>query len=76
VRRSKVARRTTTKERTFITHLNNSKWSKDEIGFNLDGSKMKKKQIQQANKAVPAKKKGSKFDEKQEKLIETVESTI
>ena len=42
VRRSKLAKQQTkTKERTFITHLNLAAWSKDKIGFNTDGSRIK-----------------------------------
>lgn len=71
VRRSKMAKQTTTKQRTFITHLNQNKWSKDDIGFNMDGSKIKKKQMKEG----PSKRL-LKFDEKQEQLFETIEFTI
>ena len=74
VRRSKLAKKTTTKERTFITHLNLAAWSKEKIGFNVDGSRIKIPKSQQNR--PPPKKKLSKIDEKQEQMVAIVETLI
>ena len=42
VERSKLAAgKSRTKERTFISHLNDTAWTHDKLAFNMDGSKMK-----------------------------------
>lgn len=75
VRRSKLANQATqVKERTFITHMNLALWTKEKVGFNTDGSRIKIPKAQQ-NKPAP-KKKTSKIDEKQEQMIEILEMMI
>ena len=69
-----MAQHKTFKSRTFITHLNLVKWSKEKIGFNIDGSKMKIPKSQQ-NKP-PQKASKSKVDQKREQLLENVEFLI
>ena len=51
-----------------------TKWTKDKIGFNTDGSKIKLSKAEQ-NK-FPQKKKTSKVDEKYEYMSEIVEFLI
>ena len=61
-----MATMTTVKYRAFLTHLSTSKYSKDELGFNLDGSKTKKK----AKEAAAKKKTLTKVDDKHQILLD------
>ena len=62
------------KQRTFISHLSLTTWTKDKLAFNTDGSKMK---LTKAEKdRGPQKKITSKVDEKQEHMLEVVDKLI
>ena len=67
-----MATMTTVKYRAFLTHLSTSKYSKDELGFNLDGSKTKKK----AKEAAAKKKTLTKVDDKHQILLDQVDQCI
>ena len=62
----------TNRSRTYITHLNTTKWSMDAVGFNTDGTKLKPKKDKEKNPP----KKGGKVDEKQQLLLSLVDQTI
>ena len=55
-----------TKERTFISHLNETKWNKDAMAYNPDGSKSKVSALKKKMDARAEPNKKKNMDQKQD----------
>ena len=72
VRRSKIAGQKTHKQRTFISHMNLTLWTKDNLLYNTDGTKMK----HMKGEKPPSKKRTPKVDEKLEQMLDVTDHLI